>query len=131
MKYIQVKTEDGWQLIPAEEFVRPERKFPYVWSDLVAYQPMGGPEAQRFLTDRKHARLIDGRKQHRDFLRRNDFIEVGDQMKPADVAARGGKTQEHYDRNRKRSHKGHDLNKLAEEIPVTWSDPSERVTNGK
>ena len=127
MRYIQIKTDDGYRLVPADQFVRPERKAPYVWSDLKAYQPVAGPEAQRFMTDRKNARLIDGRKQHRDFLRRNDFIEVGDQLKPAEVVANRGKTPENFARHHKRTHKGYDLNEMAKETPVTWSDPTKRI----
>jgi hypothetical protein len=124
MRYIQIKTDDGYEMVPADDFVRPPRKAPYVWSDLKAYRPVAGPEAVPFMRgDRKNCRPIDGRKQHRDFLRRNDFVEVGDQFAPSTLLKTNGKTQENYDRTHNRKHKGHDVTAMAAGMETTWIDP--------
>ena len=91
MKY--VSGPDGtW--IPANQ--RQERKkevnAPMVWDDLKDYKPVAGPEAEKFIRKSKEARYISGRKQHREFLKRNGFQEVGSDITP--FVKNGGKTDD-------------------------------------
>ena len=66
------------KLVPKGQTTK-ERLAPYIQPDLPDYRPMGGPEAQAFFENPRAARMISGRKQHRDYLRRNGFIEVGNE----------------------------------------------------
>jgi len=58
---------------------RKDRRAPYILPDLPDYRPVGGPEAAAFFDNPKAARMISGRKQHREYLKRNGFIEVGNE----------------------------------------------------
>jgi hypothetical protein len=89
------------KLVPKEDYQRPERLAPYVQPDITPYVPVGGPEAKRFIDDPKSARLIEGRKQHREYLKRNGFIEVGNEKSA--FTKYGGKTAENHARLRPRS----------------------------
>lgn len=79
MKKSYVYDPDLKKMVPKGETVK-ERKAPYIQPDLPDYRPTGGPEAQAFIENPSQARMISGRKQHRDYLRRNGFIEVGNEM---------------------------------------------------
>lgn len=122
-RYIQVKTEDGYEFVRAEEYVPPERKAPYVIGDLQPYRPVAGDEGRKFFDDPKNARLIGGRRQHREFLRRNNLIEVGNEMRPETVKKYHGKTEENYKRFNERKYRGHDVSEIAKQTPVAWQDP--------
>lgn len=89
------------KLVPKEEYQQPERKAPYIQPDLPAYVPVGGPEAERFLKDPSNARMIEGRKAHREYLKRNGFIEVGNEK--AAFLRHSGKTAENARRMTPRS----------------------------
>lgn len=67
------------KLVPKEEYQAPERTAPYIQPDLAPYVPVGGPEGERFLKNPSEARMIEGRKAHREYLKRNGFIEVGNE----------------------------------------------------
>ena len=131
MRYIQIKTDEGWELVPADAFPKRERKAPYVWSDLKAYVPVAGPEAQAIINRSRDARYIDGRKQHREFLKRNDLTVVGNDSsyRPENMAARHGKTPENYEKFNKRTYRGYNVTEMAKETPTGWSDPdTERLS---
>lgn len=66
------------KLVPKEEYRR-ERVGPYIIPDIQPYVPVGGPEGEKFLKDPSQARMIDGRKAHREYLKRNGFEEVGNE----------------------------------------------------
>jgi len=125
MKYIQIKTEQGYELIPAEKYTSPVSKSAYVIPDIQPYIPMGGPEAQKFIDRSNEARYISSRSRHREFLKRNNFVEVGDDStyRPDNVASRHGKTQENFERFNKRKYRGYDVTKMAKSTPVQWSTP--------
>lgn len=76
MKKSYVYDPETKKLVPLGSKTK-ERKGPYIQPDLPDYQPMGGPEAQAFYDNPTRARMISGRKQHREYLKRNGFIEVG------------------------------------------------------
>jgi hypothetical protein len=73
-----------------------DRRAPYIQPDLPDYRPVGGPEAQAFIDNPSKAKMISGRKQHREYLRRNGFIEVGNEKK--EFMRYGGMTKENYQR---------------------------------
>ena len=88
------------KLVPKEEYRR-ERTGPYIIPDLQPYVPVGGPEAEKFMKDPSRARMIEGRKAHREYLKRNGFIEVGDDKSA--FTRHGGKTEENAQRFTPRS----------------------------
>jgi hypothetical protein len=47
-----------------------ENKSARVWSDIEPYKAVGGPEA---------GQMITSRSKHREYLRRNKFVEVGNE----------------------------------------------------
>lgn len=98
-RYYQVKTDTGWKFVEESEFRRPERKGPHIMPDLEEYRPIGGPEAEKFFKSPGEARMIRGRKQHREYLKRNGFQEVGNEIN--EFTKYGGKTRENYERFRK------------------------------
>jgi hypothetical protein len=89
------------KLVPLEEYQRPERKAPYIQPDLPAYIPVGGPEAEKFFKEPSKARMIEGRKAHREYLKRNGFVEVGNEK--AAFLRHGGKTPDNAKRMAPRS----------------------------
>jgi len=67
-------------------------KGPFVWDDIKDYKPVAGAEAEKFVRGESDARYISGRKQHREYLRRNGLQEVGSDIKP--FLKNGGKTED-------------------------------------
>ena len=51
---------------------RVENKSARVWSDIEEYKAVGGDMAGKMITSRSH---------HREFLRRNNFMEVGNEWR--------------------------------------------------
>ena len=103
--YRQVRNPDGTLgLVDTTDWKRPPRKAPYVRGDLPDYMPMGGPEAQKFFAGDPSAKMIGGKKDHREYLKRNDFVEVGNEKKP--FVEFGGKTKENYDHWNNRVYRG-------------------------
>lgn len=88
------------KLIPAEEYERPGRTLPYIWEDLKAYMPVAGDQAYK--------KPIEGRKQHREFLKRNGLQEAGD-LKHKDFVKYGGKTQENHEAIQRRLKRAKDF----------------------
>lgn len=77
MRWIQV---DG-ELVPAEHFQRPPRKGPFILGDIKPYRAVTGDRAGKWITSRS---------EHREFLRRNNLEEVGNEK--AYFTRHGGKT---------------------------------------
>ena len=70
MRYIQ--DPDTYELIPADQYVEPEKPgVAYVVPDLQPYKSVAWDK------ETKKPMVIGGRKQHREFLRRNGYEEVG------------------------------------------------------
>lgn len=55
------------ELVPREEYLRPEAEAPFVVGDIAPYRSMITGE------------IIPGRRQHRDHLRQHGCIEVGNE----------------------------------------------------
>lgn len=70
----------------------------HIIPDIEPYRPVAGPEAEAFIRkDKKNAKLIGGRRQHREYLKRNGLIEVGNEW---DYMTRyGGKTEDNPTRD--------------------------------
>lgn len=79
-RYVQVRTDQGHKLVPIEEYERP-RKGPFVLGDIEPYQAVTGDMAGKWITSRS---------EHREFLRRNNLIEVGNEK--AYMTRNGGKS---------------------------------------
>jgi len=78
MKYV---SGPGGKWVEANDRRARERVSPMVWDDLKDYRPIAGPEAEKFIRKSKEAREISGRKQHREYLKRNGLQEVGNELK--------------------------------------------------
>lgn len=68
MKWTQIKTPDGPKLVPAKE--KGPQKGPFVFGDIKPY---------RAVTGDMQGKWISSRSQHREFLKRNDLVEVGNE----------------------------------------------------
>jgi len=88
MRYISDKN-GNWIPVGKKEKAR---KGPMIWDDLKDYKPVAGQEAEAFLKRSKDARYISGRKQHREYLKRNGLQEIGNEIKP--FLRNGGKTDD-------------------------------------
>ncbi len=82
-RWIQVKTPDGPKLVPADEYTQRQeaRKGPFVHGDIEPY---------RAITGDMQGEMITSRSQHKEFLRRNDLVEVGNEK--AYFTRHGGKS---------------------------------------
>ena len=79
--YVQVRQDDGsYKLVPKDEYERPVNRAAFVWDDIKPYRPIAGKEAEAWFYGK--GKMIDGRKQHREFLKRNGLQEVGNEKKP-------------------------------------------------
>jgi len=104
-RYVQIKTDSGYKLVAAEEADRRrEQTAPWVRGDYEPYVPVAGPEAEKWLRGDKDRKMISGRKQHREFLRKNGFEEVGTEKKAFERYA--GKTPENYEYYRRQGSSG-------------------------
>lgn len=104
-RFVQVQTENGWELVPRDQYAQPERPdAPYVRGDYEPYVPVAGPEAEKWLKGDKDRKMIAGRKQHREYLRRHGFEEVGTEKKAFEQYA--GKTRENYEYYNRRGSSG-------------------------
>ena len=68
MRYIQHPVT--LELIPADEYVAPVVSAPFVMDDIKPYRSMATGE------------MVMGRRQHREHLRANRLIEIGNERQP-------------------------------------------------
>ncbi len=68
MRYIQHPVT--LELIPADEYVAPAVDAPFVMDDIKPYRSMATGE------------MVMGRRQHREHLRANRLIEIGNERQP-------------------------------------------------
>lgn len=104
-RYVQKREDGKLVMVDATDWVAPPRKTPYVMTDLKDYMPVAGPEAQKFLTRDPDRKMISGRKAHREYLKKNGLIEVGNEKKP--FVEHSGKTRENHNHWNNRYYKGH------------------------
>lgn len=117
MKYIS--GPDGSWIPLRPEHRRKAVKGPFVWDDIKDYRPVAGPEAEKFIKKSKDARYISGRKQHREYLKRNRLQEAGTDITP--FIKNGGKTDDNPTKGW-----------LRHGTSGTWSTPDlERLMRGK
>lgn len=94
-RYVQVKTDEGYELVEiGKAQPTPRTDAPYVMGDIEPYRPVAGPEAEAWVRGDKDRKLIGGRKQHREYLRRNGFEEIGNEKEA--FLKYAGKTRENY-----------------------------------
>ena len=68
-RWIQVRTENGPELVPADEYTG-ARKGPFVMGDIEPYKAITGDMEGKWITSRS---------KHKDYLRRNGLVEVGNE----------------------------------------------------
>lgn len=68
-KLVEIKTATGTRYVSPES-LKPKKKTHYIIPDIEPYQAVAGDMAGKYITSRS---------QHRDFLRRNNFQEVGNE----------------------------------------------------
>jgi hypothetical protein len=76
------------KLIPKEEYRRREAQGLYIMGDLEPYIAVGGKD---------YGKVISGRRAHREYLRRNNLIEVGNEKEP--FVKYGGKSEDNPTKN--------------------------------
>ena len=102
----QIKTPDGPKLVPLDEYTaKSERKGPAVFGDITPYQAITGDMQGKWITSRS---------QHRDFLRRNNLVEVGNEK---DYFTRhGGKSPDNPTLQPERKHEEQICQSLAKNL---------------
>jgi hypothetical protein len=66
---VKIKTETGWKYV-SKESLKQKPKTHHIIPDIEPYKAVGGDMAGKYITSRS---------QHREYLRRNNFIEVGNE----------------------------------------------------
>ena len=68
-KLVKIKTDTGWKYVSPES-LKPKKRSHYIMPDIEPYKAVAGDMAGQYITSRS---------QHREFLRRNNFTEVGNE----------------------------------------------------
>lgn len=66
---VEIKTETGVKLVHPDA-LKPKKKTHHIMPDIEPYKVIAGDRAGQYITSRS---------EHREYLRRNDFIEVGNE----------------------------------------------------
>jgi hypothetical protein len=81
MKKSWIWDSEQRKLVPKESYKRPQQEGVFIQGDIEPYKALGGDMA---------GKMITSRSQHREFLKRNGFIEVGNEHR--EFFEHGGKS---------------------------------------